>query len=241
MKKSAQQVGHNEQKRSVVFSVHRQVARPDPKLVAQFAKLPTANLSDAYGNLNTMDSGIQAMIPGSRICGPASTVSTRGGDFLATLIGLEAARPGDVLVIDNQGKTDAALWGEITTTEAQRKELAGLVVDGNVRDIEGIRKRNFPVFARGTVPRVVGRNSLGEVNVPVQCGGVVVRPGDIVVGDSDGVVVVPAEKAKIVLQLALDIVDYEDKLLEKVSKGVTQVEMFSLIQEFETLVKGSGK
>jgi regulator of RNase E activity RraA len=184
-----------------------------------------------------MDSGIQAMIPGSRFCGPACTVSTRAGDFLATLIGLQAARSGDVLVIDNQGKADVALWGEITTTEAQRKGLAGLVVDGNIRDIEGIRRRNFAVFARGTVPRVVGRTSLGEVNVPIQCGGVVVRAGDIIVGDADGVVVVPKEKAETVLQLALDIVDYEEKLLEKVSKGLTQVEAFSLIEQFETLVK----
>lgn len=230
---------------AAVFAVHRQISRPDSKLVAQFAKLPTANLSDAAGNLNTMDSGIQSMWPGARVCGPACTVATRGGDFLATLKGLDAAQRGDVLVIDNQGTPDTALWGEITTAEAQKKRLAGLIADGNVRDIDGIRKRKFPVFARGTTPRVMGRGSLGEVNVPIQCGGAVVNPGDFVVGDADGVVVIPKEKAAEILRLALDIVAYENALLTKVLSGVTQAEIFSLEEQFDTLnkthLKGHGK
>jgi regulator of RNase E activity RraA len=168
-------------------------------------------------------------------------VSTRSGDFVTTLMGLAVAQAGDVLVVDNQGKADVALWGEITTAEAQRKGLAGLVVEGNVRDIEGIRSRKFPIFARGTVPRVVGRSSLGEVNVSIQCGGVMVRPGDIVVGDADGVVVVAREKADAVLRLTLDIVDYENRLLKKILRGLTQVEMFSLDEQFEALLKGRMK
>jgi 4-hydroxy-4-methyl-2-oxoglutarate aldolase len=219
-----------------MFKVYEQVVRPEPHLVAEFSKLPVANLSDACGNLNTMDSGIQVMTPGMRICGTACTVSTRGGDFVATLLGLAVAQAGDVLVIDNQGRTDAAVWGEITTVEAQRKGLAGLVVDGNVRDIEGIRNRKFPVFARGRVPRVVGRSSLGEVNVAIQCGGVVVHPGDIVVGDADGIVVVAKEKAEAVLRLALNIGDYENHLLQKVMEGATQAEIFAIDKQFESLV-----
>jgi regulator of RNase E activity RraA len=226
------------QSNDLLFMARKQIVRPDPKLVARFANLPTANLSDASGNLGTMDSGIHAMSPGARICGPACTVSTRAGDFVATLLGLGVAQKGDVLVIHNQGQPDVALWGEITTAEAKRKGLSGLVVDGNVRDIDGIRKRKFSVFARGVVPRVVGRGSLGEVNVPIQCGGVVVAPGDIVVGDSDGVVVVPKEKAETVLRLAQEIVHYENELLAKVLKGRTQVEMFSIDNQFEALLKG---
>jgi len=237
--------GTAKESRTAVFSVHLNISRPDSKLVAKFAKLPSANLSDAAGNLNTMDSGIQAMWLGARICGPACTVATRGGDFLATLRGLDAAQRGDVLVIDNQGGPDTALWGEITTAEALRKRLAGLVVNGNVRDIDGIRKQKFPVFARGTTPRVMGRGALGEINVPIQCGGAVVRPGDIVVGDSDGVVVVPQEKAPEILKLALDIVAYEELLLKKVMKGLKQVDFFSLKHQFDSLnkahLKGHGK
>lgn len=234
MKKRASTV--EAEKGQCVFVTREDFDRPHPKLIAQFSKLPTANLSDASGNLNTMDSGIQAVSPRTRLCGPACTVSTRAGDFVATLLGLSVAQPGDVLVIANQGNSDMALWGEITTAEAQHKRVAGLVVDGNVRDIDGIRKRRFPVFARGRVPRVGGRNALGEVNVPIQCGGASVCPGDIIVGDGDGVVVVPLAKAETILKLALEIVDYETDLLSKISKNLTQKEVFSIDKQFERLL-----
>lgn len=218
-----------------LFDINREFTRPDSELVAGFASMPAANISDAMANLNTMDSGIQALVPGATFCGPACTVVTRSGDFLAILQGLNAARRGDVLVISNQGAPDLALWGEITTTEAQLKGVVGLVVDGFVRDIAGIRKLAFPVFARGTIPRVTGRHSLGEVNVPVSCGGVVVNPGDIVVGDADGVVVVPQGKAKEILALTEDIVRYETELLAKIQKGQSQVDLFEITKQFESL------
>lgn len=224
-----------------VFTLRKDFPRPDRRLVAAFSKIPAANLSDAAGNLNTMDSGIRAMWPGARICGPACTVATRGGDFLATLLGIGIAQRGDVLVIDSQGSADVAQFGEITTTEAKRKGLAGLVVDGCVRDIDGIHKRKFPVFARGTVRRVTGRTLPGEVNVPVQCGGAVVRPGDIVVGDADGVVVVPLEKAAEILRLGQDIFNYENHFVKKVANGLTQVEFLSLHEQFASLTNAHAK
>ena len=222
---------------SRVFRANLEFLRPDPKLIAEFATIPAANISDAGGNLNTLDSGIQAVVPGCRICGPACTVNTRAGDFLAILRGLHAARAGDVLVISNQASPDVAVFGGITATEAKLKGLSGLVTDGKVRDIEEIRKLNFPVFARGTTPRVAGRGSLGEVNVPIQCGGVVVEPGDIVVGDADGVVVIPRQKAPEILRLAQDIVRFEEALVKKVRAGLSQVEFFKLDAQFEDLVR----
>lgn len=218
-----------------LFELNPVGERPDSALVEQIGRIPTANLSDAMANLGTMDSGMQAMVPGAWICGPACTVACRCGDFLTILKGLEAAQKGDVLVIDNQGSPDTALWGEITTTEAQRRELAGLVVDGRVRDIEGIRRRGFAVFARGTTPKVAGRGSLGEVNVPISCGGVTVLPGDIVVGDADGVVVVPRRKAAEVLRIGQAITAYEEVLQAKVAAGLSQVEIFQLTEQFEAL------
>jgi len=223
---------------SLVFCTNPEISRPDPRLVAEFARIPAANISDAAGNINTLDSGIQAVVPGYRICGPACTVTTRVGDFLAILKGLHAAKAGDVLVIGNQGSPDVAIFGGITATEAKLKGLSGLVADGKVRDIEEIRKLGFPVYARGTTPRVAGRGSLGEVNVPTQCGGVVVEPGDIIVGDADGVVVVPWRKAPEILRLSQDIVRFEDVLVKKVRAGLSQVEFFSLDQQFETLYSG---
>jgi regulator of RNase E activity RraA len=230
---------------SPVFRINSEIPRPTPQMIAKFGKIPAANISDAAGNLNTMDSGIQALVPGTRICGPACTVSTRVGDFLAILQGLHAAKPGDVLVVGSQGSPDVAVFGEITSTEAKLKGLAGLVTDGRVRDIEGIRKIGFPIFARGTSPRVAGRGSLGEVNVPTQCGGVVVEPGDIIVGDADGVVVVPRLKAAEILRLSQDILRFEDALVNKVRAGLSQVEFFKLNEQFKALYrahrKGHGK
>lgn len=217
------------------FKVIQEVKRPDPALVEEFSKLASANISDAMANLNTMESGIKALFPGATLCGPACTVVTRSGDFVSILLGLHAARRGDVLVIDNQGNPDLALWGEITATEAQLKGVAGLVADGLVRDTAGIRKLNFPVFARGTTPRVAGRNSLGKVNVPVQCGGVVVNPGDIILGDSDGVVVVPQQEALEVLGLVRGIMKFEEDLLGKIQSGESQYDIYSLGSQFESL------
>ena len=228
-----------------VFQINSAFPRPDAALIARFAQLPAANISDAAGNLNTMDSSIQALQPGWKICGPACTVSTRAGDFLAILHGLQLAQPGDVLVISNQANPDVAVFGEITSTEARLKGLAGLVTDGRVRDSEGIRKLGFPVFARGTTPRVAGRGSLGEVNVPVSCGGVVVEPGDVIVADADGVVVVPRLKAPQILRLAENILNFEEDLVGKVRQGMSQVEFFKLDEQFQALStahqKGHGK
>lgn len=217
-----------------MFEINLEIPAPDPQLVRALARIPTANLSDALGNLHTLDSGIRA-VSGTNLCGPAATVSCRGGDFLAILRGLDAAQPGWVLVIENVASSDTAMWGEITTAEAQRRKLAGLVADGLVRDIEPIRRRGFPVFARGLTAKVAGRSSLGEVNVPISCGGVAVCPGDIVAGDADGVVVIPARKAQAALRIAEAIMSYEEELLRKVESGISQVEIFELQEQFESL------
>lgn len=211
-----------------LFEINVDIDRPHPDLLAEFARCPAAMLSDAMANLHTMDSGIRTMVPGENLCGPAVTIATRAGDFLAVLKALQVAQRGDVLVIDNQSRPDTAMWGEVVTMEAQFKGVQGLVVDGLIRDIADIRRRGFPVFARGTTPRVAGRNNLGEVNVVVQCGGVAVTPGDIVIGDEDGVVVVPKRKAREVLTGAKAILDFEDGFKRKIEAGHSQAELFEL-------------
>ena len=218
-----------------LFEVNAVIERPEPALLEAFSQMATANISDAMANLRTMDSGIKSLVHNKCICGPACTAVTPTGDFLPVLKALDVAQRGDVLVVDNQGNPDAALWGEITSTEAQVKGLSGLVLDGLVRDITPIRDLGFPVFARGTSPRVSGRGSLGEVNVPIRCGGTVVSPGDIIVGDADGVVVVPLGKAKAVLSKLQSIVRYEELLRSKVAEGTSQVEIYDLEELFESI------
>lgn len=220
-----------------LFEINLEVNRPDPELIAELAQISTAMLSDAMANLYTMDSGIQAILPGKHICGPACTVATRAGDFISVLKALEAAAPGDVLVIDNQSRPDTAMWGEITTVEAQAKGICGLVVDGLIRDVAGVRHLGFPVFARGTTPRVAGQNSLGEVNVVVQCGGVVVAPGDIIVADDDGVVVVPQRKVHDVLMVAKAILRWEEDFKDRIAAGKSQVSLLDLDRKTEVLRK----
>ena len=217
------------------FQINTDFPRPDAEIVRGLGRIPTANLSDAMQNLNTMDSGIHAMVSEERICGVATTAATRSGDFLATLKALSLAQPGDVLVVDNQGDPDVSLWGEITSQEAMNRKLSGIVIDGNVRDIAPIRHMGFPVFARGTCPRVNGRGSLGEVNVAISCGGAVVHPGDIIVADADGVVVVPQRQAATVLELGRDIMKYEDQLLATVASGTSQVDIFKLDEQYASL------
>jgi regulator of RNase E activity RraA len=182
-----------------------------------------------------MHSGINALVSDTRICGPATTAAARAGDMLSTLKALRLAREGDVLVIDNQGDPDSAMWGEITTQEAQNRGVLALVVDGRVRDITPIRQMGFPIWARGTSPRVCGRGACGEVNVPISCGGAVVSPGDIIVADADGVVVVPQRQAPTVLRIGRDIMAYEERLLEKVASGASQVDIFALDAQFDEL------
>lgn len=211
-----------------LFEMRVDIERPSKEVIAEFAKIPTAVLSDAMGNLSTMDSGVRALTSGADICGPAVTVLILAGDMLATLKGLAATAPGDVLVIDSQSRQDTALWGEITSREARWRGVCGLVADGPVRDIAEIRKLGFPVFARGTTPRVAGRSTLGEVNVPVSCGGVVVSPGDIVRGDEDGVVVVPLRRAAEVLERAKVVLVWEKEMRELAIAGKSQMEILNL-------------
>ena len=129
------------------------------------------------------------------MAGPAFTVRIHTADILMVAKALSDCAKGQVLVIDGQGELNTALWGELTTLAALRKGLAGVVIDGAVRDSAAIRRSLLPVFARAVVPNAGGAEYLGELNVTVQCGGQVVRPGDWVIGDEDGVVVVPAEQA----------------------------------------------
>jgi 4-hydroxy-4-methyl-2-oxoglutarate aldolase len=208
-----------------MFEVNETIERTNPELVKALAGFPVANISDAMANLHTMDSGLNALVTGDKICGPAITVSNVAGDIWATLKTMATAQPGDIMVIDSMGAPDTAQLGEILVSEAKRRGIAGMVIDGLIRDCDGIRKMGFPIFNRGSVPRVAGASKLGEVNVPVSCGGIVVLPGDVIIGDEDGLVVVPRRKAEIVLKAVRATEAYEEELIAKVSGGTNLVEI----------------
>jgi regulator of RNase E activity RraA len=166
--------------------------------VDAFRRLPTGNIADSMGRFGAM-LGISLMVPGVTLGGPALTVLLRPGDNLVLHKAVELATPGDVIVVTCYGGHSTAVWGEMLSRTAQARGIAGLVVDGAVRDLEALRDLRFPVFARALSAASCDKDGPGEINVPIACGGVVVSPGDLIVGDADGVVVVPIDHAEAVL------------------------------------------
>ena len=163
-----------------------EVERPDPALVAELAELATTQVADCGGPVGVVGPGIRRLAGGSGMCGPAVTVWTKPGDILFVLKAVDLIAPGDVLLIDGGGREDAAVIGDIVGKTLADLGCVGLVVDGAVRDVDGLDTAGLPTFARGAHPATGSNTGPGAINVPVQCGGVTVRPGDVVRADGSG-------------------------------------------------------
>ncbi len=166
-----------------------------------------------------MDAGIGPIYRGAEFAGSALTVKATPGDNLIIHRAITMAEPGDVLVVDGDGYLGAAFVGELMCASCRAHDLAGLVVDGAVRDRADVEAMGFPLYARGLSPEGPLKRAPGSINVPVSCGGVVVEPGDVVVGDDDGVSVVPAADAEAVLERAREKLTAESDLRERVEAG----------------------
>jgi RraA family protein len=166
-----------------------------------------------------MDHDMKCRSATCRMAGPAATLRVHTADILMVPKAISTSPAGSVLVIDGQGELNTALWGELTTLAARLKGLAGVVIDGAVRDVEGIRREQLPVFARAVVPNAGGAEYEGELGVPVQCGGVVVSPGDWIVGDEDGVVVLPSARVHEVIELAERVQAAETRIEAEIRGG----------------------
>jgi regulator of RNase E activity RraA len=174
-------------------------------------------LCDADKTLPVLDPAIRAMVPDVRFAGPALTL-TAEDDHLPTFSALAEAQPGEVLVIATNGGRLAVL-GELFATEARRRGLAGVVIDGYCRDVHGLRALGLPVFARGTIPASGSTVSRAPLRTPVRCGGIDVAPGDIVFGDDDGLVIAPAAQIEAAVDLAETIAAKERALLAAMARG----------------------
>ena len=167
----------------------------------QLSEFETPDVSDLLNRLYAVDANIRCLTESHhRLCGPACTVKVFPGDNLMVHKVLDVAQPGDVVVIDAHGSTSNAVIGDIVCTKAKHRGIAGFIVDGLVRDIPGILDLDFPVFARGTTAVGPMHRGPGEINYPISCGGVVINPGDIVVADAAGIVVIPHDIADDLLQ-----------------------------------------
>lgn len=177
-------------------------------LLDRAAGLPTANIADAQDRFG-VPRDISSVWSGARLVGRAYTVQTRSGDNLFVHRALEHVRSGDVLVIDGGGDTSRALIGDLIALKARLVGVAGFVIDGSVRDADELATLGMPVFARGVTPAGPYKDGPGRLDVPVAIGGVVVAPGDLLVGDGDGVVVVPASEAETVITAAQAVLEKE--------------------------------
>jgi len=201
------------------FRVRTDVPRADPDLVAQFRSHATSNIADAMGRFHFMDPGIRAR-SGLPLCGVAVTVDARPADNLMIHKALEVATPGDIIVVSTNGNTTSAIFGELMCRTAVGASLGGIVVDGAIRDIDGITALAFPAYSRAVCAGGCDKDGPGEVNSPISCGNTVVMPGDIIVGDDDGVVVVPREEAADVLPLVIELVERERARIAEINSGV---------------------
>ncbi|MFZ2464993.1 MAG: RraA family protein [Caldibacillus thermoamylovorans] len=173
------------------------------KWMKQFYDLPTTCISDALNGMNNLDPSIKPLQDSYKVAGRAFTVKIPAGDNTMVLKAIKEASPGDVLVVDAKGESYRAVAGDFVVSLAQKLGIAGFIVDGVIRDLIGVRSLNFPVFSKGTTVAASFKNGAGEINVPISCGGVSITPGDIIVGDADGVVVIPQADAEKVLEKAL--------------------------------------
>jgi len=190
------------------------------RIIAALRELPLAAISDnMHRNIGTI--GLQPYHrPGEKtMAGTAVTARSRAGDNLTYLRKLEFCRPGDVLVIDGGGDLANAAVGGILSFYAAHIGLAGLVVDGAIRDVAEIRSREFPVYARGVTHRGPYKDGPGEINVPVSVGGMVVHPGDIVVGDQDGLLAIPQEDAEGLIEKARGVLEAEERTMQAMREG----------------------
>lgn len=190
------------------------VTRPAKELVEQFKGIPSSNIGDMMNRLFCMNGYMKAYSNVTSFVGTAITVKAPEGDNLFMHIALDMAEPGDVIVVDSNGCMSRALCGEMMYNFAKNKGIAGFIVDGCVRDIDSLEKMEFPVYARGVSPQGPWKNGPGEINTPVSCGGQVVFPGDIIVGDPDGIVVIRPEDAEAVLASSKEKFAQEQRQLE---------------------------
>ena len=205
--------------------IYRQIPRPDPALVEALRGIPVADLHD---ELNAVDRKVRLLAPtmrpvidGARVVGPAVTAFNSPGDNLMMHTALYHARAGDVLVVSNGGAPNGALWGDNASTQAKRIGVVAVVADGPVRDIDGIRRQGVPVWSTIVSATRPTKALPGSVNVPIVCAGVLVFPGDIIVADADGVIVVPWADALRVAEAAKARIARDARMQEAIASGST--------------------
>jgi len=200
---------------NVGMRIFTEIRRPDKELVKALGTLPVANLDDCMNKIYCVDSQIKGL-NADHICGPALTVKAESGNNLMVHKAMDMAQEGDIIVIQGVGNADRSFIGEIMVTYARARKIGGFLIDGYARDIAGLMKMpDCPVFARGLQPNGPTAQAAGEINVPVAIGGQVVMPGDIIVGDRDGVIVIPQNEARSIYDKTSKKHTFEEGVIDK--------------------------
>ena len=211
------------------------IERTSKELTDQFRGIGTATVHEASGRKGAVDCAIKPISRGVRLCGPAFTVQCHPEDNLMLHKAIERAQPGDILVASVGGYYEAGYWGGLMATSAVAKKIGGLAIDGSIRDSAEIIKMGFPIFCRGFCIRGTTKTVLGLINHPILFGGVLVHPGDLILGDDDGMVVVERMESEEVLEKSIKRVEAEKVKTEKLKAGVSSVELNQLEKVFEFL------
>ena len=198
-------------KDSAIPDIIRDFERVSPDVIVEASKFPSSILADVAGRRGGLSGRIAPLAPSMKFAGPALTVEVRPGDNLMIHAAMAIAQPGDVILVDGKGDLSSALMGEIMSQQCVALGVAAVVIDGAVRDCEAVRELGFPMYAAGTNPNGPTKFVPGRLNHPISIGGVSVNPGDLVVGDADGVTVIERDKAAAMLPLAAEKVAMETR------------------------------
>jgi len=201
----------------------------DEEIRGLLMQVSAPNVTDAMHRKGAM-TGIVSICGNVKMVGRAVTVQTFAGDWAKPVEAIDVAEKGTVIVINNDGGTHIAPWGELATLSCVKKGIAGVVIDGAVRDVDDIRAMNFPLFAKAVVPNAGEPKGLGEINAEIWCCGQNVRPGDWIIGDESGVVVIPGERAYEIARRALEVRKTEERIREEIRRGSTLSEVAQLIK-----------
>jgi len=198
------------------YRIIREIERPSPELIEKLRSFSAPELCDGSIVYNAMDYHIKPMVTRQKIIGPAITAKLSLGDSLMVTLAVDIAKPGDVIVIDGRGSGNNALWGDHRSLSCKVKGIEGVVMDGAFRDLEENEKIGFPIYAKAVTCGTSSKNTHGEINVPISCGGVPVNPGDIIVGDVNGVCVIPVEFAEEIMANARKKLDGLEKVTQEI-------------------------
>jgi 4-hydroxy-4-methyl-2-oxoglutarate aldolase len=219
-------------------AVYLRVNRVDADICAQAREVTVADLHESTPHLGyrgLMSASMKRVTPGAKIAGPAVTALCQPGDNLMMHRALRLANPGDVLVVQCQSETSAAQWGDVATSYAKAKGLAGVVVQGCVRDVDTVTAMGFAVWSTCVWPIHADKGKGGGVNIPIACADVVVCPGDLVVADGDGVIVIPRKEAAAVVKAAQAKMQREAEIAEAVRAGATVWDLSGAAKAYEKL------